>query len=570
MSAQIFVIAALLLAAVAGCLDAWRARGWRRALGLAANLAFAALLYPLFFPPVQEAQPQTLHVLAANTPPDQQAALPDDARVVALPGADAGTWPRVPDLATALRRYPDTGRLRVYGDGLGAADRDAARGWPLDFTPGAVPQGIAALQLPAEVRAGHRFAIEGEVNGPHGQALALREPGGQISRTTTDAHGHFRFELLARRAGDLQAELQLPAADGSEAQTLSVPVAVRPGARLRLLLLAGGPDPDLKYLQRWALDAGHEVSTRISLSRGITQQRGDAGLDDAALAQTDVLVIDERAWAQLDKAGRARLLQAVEQGLGLLLRLGGPLPAAVAADWRALGISLQNADIDTKATIPGETGEGPAAALRRLPLQPASALASLADAADGKALGVWRNRGLGRAGALWLQGSHSLVLSGQAPLHDAFWAQVLDRLARPRQAAAAAITDTAWRGERLRLCHSDSALSVTAPDGTQTTLIPRRDEAGRWCAGFWPRLAGWHEWRAGELRTRFYVRDPQTAIALHRSQTRAATRALAGEGEAGRVVAAQAGPRWPWFLAWLLPAGLCWWLQRRRTRGQDS
>ena len=568
MNQHLLIVVLLLLGGLLGLAECWRLRGARRYLGLAASLAATALLYFVLFPPLQDSHGQPLVVLTEGASTEQLAAASDQPNRVALPGSEAPAGvARVPDLATALRRRPGSTTLQVLGDGLGAADRDAARGLPLRFEPAPLPRGIVEVQIPPQIRSGHSFELRGRVQQGAGAQLTLREPGStQAQRAEADAQGEFRFSAVARQAATLPYTLELLAADGKVEQSLPLPLQIEAGNRLRLLLLSGGPDPDLKYLQRWALDAGHSVSARISLSRGIAQQRGDGDLDDAGLADADIVVIDERAWAQLDKTARTRLLAAVDNGLGLLLRLSGTPGAAVLADWRALGVGLKTVDMDTKLQLANQSAAVDNG-LQRLPLLTDDAtLAPLARAADGKALGVYANRGQGRIGAWWLLGTQSLVTSGQAALHDALWSSALDALTRPRQPRAIASPDWIWRGERSRVCAGDAALSVREDDGSTLALIAQRSDEARWCAGYWPRRAGWQTLQAGEQQRRVLVHDPASLPSLYRAQRQAATQALAGRGDSARTPPPQPGPRWPWFLAWLVPLSLLWWLQRQRSR----
>jgi len=570
MSLSLAIVLTLAAAAVLGLAESARLSGWRRLLGLAAATAAPTLLYFVLFPPLHEVPGRTLQVLTTGatmpSPPDTA-----ELRTVALPGsvAPAGVE-RVPDLATALRRHGDATVLRVLGDGLSAADRDAARGRELEFDAPPLPRGVIALDIPADIRAGHSFVIGGQVGQPQDLQIVLREPGGaRQGPLSLDADGRFRFTLFAARAAELDYELQLLAADGSELQRLAVPVQVRDGAALRLLLLSGGPDADHKYLQRWALDAGHTVDARISLSRGIAQQRGDASLSAATLAATDIAIVDERAWSALDKAARARLLAAADAGMGVLLRLVAAPSAAQIAEWRGLGIGLNNADIATTLHLPGETRQGATAALQRLPLAvKGDALIAIARDDAGEAFAVARNRGQGRIGAWWLQDSHTLVTSGQAALHDALWADALDAIARPRQAVPPTVPALSWQFERAVVCAQEATLRVTAPSGIATDVTTRGAGDSRWCGGYWPRETGWHTLQAGAASTRFFVRAAADAPSLYQAHTSAQTGALAGASAAGALtLVAQPGARWPWFLAWLLPASVLWWLQRaRRTR----
>lgn len=563
MTLEHVVVVLLAAAALIGILETRRLTGARRLAGLAAAIAAPALLYFVLFPPARPLQPVPLRVLTAGTAATPRVA----AMTVALPGSDAPAGvERVPDLATALRRHPAAGVIEVIGAGLAASDRDALRGRSLRFDAAALPRGIVAIDLPGEVRPGHTFHVSGSVAQPEGLRIAWHEPGGDRREPVAlAADGRFSFAAFAPRAGDVNYALSLLDANGAEIERVTVPVSVRDGVALRLLLLAGGPDPDLKYLQRWALDAGHTVDARISLSRGIAQRRGDASLTDAALAATDAVIIDERAWSALDTATRVRLLSAVDAGLGLLLRLGSMPSAALVAQWRELGLPLESADLAPAVRLPGEAGDA-ASAVRRLPLRAVGSDGiALARDSGSTALAVARNRGQGRLGVWWLYDTRTLVSGGEGALHDALWANAIDRLARPRQTAPPTAPPHAWEHERNDLCAREADVHVDAPSGETTVVLTQRGTDGQWCGGFWPREPGWHAVRTGTARTHFYVRAAGEAVALHRAQMAVATRALAGEVAVPTPVPVP-GPRWPWFLAWLVPATMLWWLQRSRSR----
>lgn len=609
MSLPLLTAGVLAIAALLGLVEMRAQTGVRRWLGFVAALAAPALLYLALFPPPQAGSGRELVVLTADAPRDFQA--PPGALVVALPGSEAAGVEHVADLATALRRHADAHSLQVIGAGLSPADRDAARELPLRFDAATLPRGIIALEPPSAVQAGHAFTLRGRVTAAPDRQLVLLEPGGRRQGPLKpEADGSFRFDAFAPRAAELNYELQWLDAGGTVLDRVDVPVAVREGRPLRLLLLAGGPDPDLKYLQRWALDAGHRVDARISLSRGISQQRGETNLSAETLAATDIVIVDERAWSQLDKATRTRLLEATDAGLGLLLRLVAAPSPALLTEWRGLGIALQSTTADTGVRLPGAAEN---TTLQRLPLTANDPnLLPLARDRGGNPFAVARNRGQGRIGAWWLQGSAGLVPSGQASLHDQLWANALDVLARPRQKPSVPVPAWAWQDERVELCAATPSLRVAAVDATTGTastsdtagtdaaraaaptdtsgtpdaaagaraetaraiadagstpgaavaiLTEPRGE-GRWCGGFWPREPGWYRLQAGEVQTPLFVRKAGTAVALHRAETLAAMRALPAAATAAQA-APRPGPRWPWFLAWLLPASLLWWLQRR-------
>ena len=101
-----------------------RAAPWRLATLLAAQPLLAVLLHlGLFSPPAEGTAGAGGLAVAVRGAPALVPTAPGE-RLVVLPGAPAGLGgERAPDLATALRRHPDAGRLRVVELGAEAETR---------------------------------------------------------------------------------------------------------------------------------------------------------------------------------------------------------------------------------------------------------------------------------------------------------------------------------------------------------------------------------------------------------------------------------------------------------------
>src|SRR5690606_30494979 len=107
-----------------------------------------------------------------------------------------------PDLATALRRHPDTSRLQVLGGGLDPRDRDAARGLAVDFEPPPLPRGLVELQAPARAAPGAAFDVHGRVNRAEGGQARLLDPAGQaVDAVELDDSGSFHLRGYVRSPG---------------------------------------------------------------------------------------------------------------------------------------------------------------------------------------------------------------------------------------------------------------------------------------------------------------------------------------------------------------------------------
>ncbi|MEL1263524.1 carboxypeptidase regulatory-like domain-containing protein [Pseudoxanthomonas putridarboris] len=553
----------------------------------------ALLLYFTLSPPRQAGATGTLVVLTANA---DTAALPAalrSERRIALPEAPAtADVERVPDLATALRRHPDAQRLHVVGAGLEARDADAVGDRALSFTPPPLPRGIVRLD-PAvgRVAPGGVFTASGQVEGVAQASVELRDPAGQrIDAAPVDARGVFVLTGTGRLPGPAGFTVQVLDARKKPVESLALPVWTQADPAPRVWVLAGAPNAELKYLRRWATDAGLPLHLQVGLGGGL--QLGDAPLPMTAdtLQRFDLVVLDERSAAALGENQRAALAAAVRDGLGLMLRVTGPVPQNTrrllgfqlqasgedagfrllrpAPDddaWRARrGSGTADAPLDADAV----TGGLPALTRRTTSAQADDALPLLRDA-DGNALAQWRAEGRGRV-AVWMPvDTYRLVLSGHPERHGELWSQAFATLARGSGSPPPRLPADAREQQRVSLCGVPAEARVVAPDGHATRLLPDPATGSDRCAAYWPRQPGWHRLEWGDAGWPFHVRAQDEAPGLRAAALRERTLRLVGEAKAAspdraQVEAGPRGPAWPWFLGWLAAAGLLWWLERSR------
>ena len=597
----IALLAVLALASARLCWQQWR--GPARARGMFAGLllmqaAVTVLLYLTLVPPLQRVPGGQLTVLTAAADQVRWSAVPGET-VIALPEATkvAGAL-AAPDLASVLRQHPGTPSLRLIGDGLSARDRDVAlpRGVRIE-SPNA-PQGWIALQPPAVTAPGAVFTVSARAQGVPSARAELVDPAGVvIDRATPDADGRVQLSGVARVAGQSVFGLRLLDAESHVIDTLAVPVDTAAAATPRLLILAGAPGPEFKYLRRWATDAGLRVQAQANAGGGVSLGDAPIALTAASLAGTDAVLLDERSLAGLSAAQRSALQQAIRGGLGVLVRTSGPLNDSARQALRGWGMPVSGNNQAAPLTLPADADAALLQA-RRGPQRPASDTTAYIEEADtashqasvpvlerlgvavndatpllhddkGNSIGGYRPLGRGRVALLPVTDSYRLVLAGRDDRHAELWSGVLARVARPLPAADAprVDSDTPWAGERVALCQLREAAQVRAPDGALIALRIDPASGAERCAGYWPMQAGWHQLQQGENRHAFYVVDPAAARSLHRQQLREATaqRLAVGTAATSAGVIETPGPRWPWLLAFVLAAGLLWWLERRRV-----
>jgi hypothetical protein len=559
--------AAALIAAFRVLRKRWR---WGRAVALA-QFALAGLLYAALFPPRLAGPSVPLFVLTPGATPAQMDTLEPGVAAVALPGAPASVRAeRMPDLATALRRHPGTGSLRIVGYGLASRDRDAARDLPLRFDAAPLPDGIDEWSAPYAVSAGNVWRVSGRAHGADGGRVELLDPGAGVAASAAIGDdGAFLLHATARLDGETLYRLRAVRADESVVDDVPVALVVRRAEPVRALLLAGGPAPEFKYLRRWAADAGATMTVRIGLSPGITAREGAVAMEPASLREFDVALVDERAWAALGAGEKAGLMDAVRDGLGLILLARGAPSRSTSQQWAELGFqtaSLESAPAVTLARDLGLDAQD-RYALQRIPLFVESHDAAVVVANDdGQALGWMATWGSGRVGLWSVVDTYRLTLGGRGAHFGTLWARWFETVARASAVSAPQLPRIPRAGERSILCGIAPDARVAADPPVPLLAIPGHPGASA-CSAWWPRAAGWQRLEQGNRHWPVYVLAATDARARAAAESHAATRAIERTGARAGVEVSRttALSRWPFAGLWLALAAAAWWWERRRA-----
>ena len=592
---------ALALAVIVAIASARQSRGntthrGRRWGVIGLQVIVATLLYFCLVPPPRQQPAGGLVVLGI-----------DASRAGAFPASEGPLWllpeaadvpgaKRVPDLATALRQHPAS-TLTLVGAGLVARDRDAVLPRDVRWQPTATPRGWVALQPPADAAPGARFEVQAQARGVARAKAELLDPAGSVvDRADVAEDGHVQLSGITRAEGRSVFQLRLLDADGHVVDSAPVPQQTLPAAPLRLQVRASAPGPELKYLRRWAADAGIRVQVQADTGAGLSVGDGALPLDAASLARSDLLLLDERSLAALNAAQLAAVRQALREGLGVLVRSAGAPSASARQRLHDLGLPLRGDGSSQVLELPGD-GESAVLAARRGPLAAGTLPTGYGEEADrsshdaalptlealalqvpgsnallhdrtGKAVGGWRATGKGRIGLLPITDSWRWVLAGRDDRHGELWSGVVATLARAQGSAEALWSPQpiSWAGERQALCGVQAPLQAFNARGEGTPLIVDGATSDLRCAGWWPREAGWQRLQHGDATLWRYAFDPKDAPALHQqAMIDATTQALAGSSPAtASLMQPVPGSRWPWWLAFVLCASLLWWLERRR------
>ena len=550
-----------------------RPKLWRISAIFLLQIVSTALLYFSLFPPPTFTSAERLVILTANS---EATNANISGRVLSLPEAKQSTNAEpIPDLATALRRYPGVNHLEIIGDGLGPRDQEATRGLSVEFNPSPLPQGLIELSLPEKVSSGARWSLQGRINKIENARVELLDPGNAVlASTQVGAEGDFTLADTARTAGLAMYQLRILDTQKKILDNIQIPLNIVQEKPLRVLSLSGGPNPELKYLRRWALDAGVQLQSQVNLSVGVQMNNAAIAINAASLRDLDLLMLDERAWGGMSRGSKQAVTDALLSGLGVLLRITGPLYANDRSELRTLGFAINDANLVQSIHLNSDGDKKLRPTLTRRPLTVSSrdSVTLLRDDSNNP-LAVWRAEGRGRIGLMWLTDTYKLVLNGDSSGHGQIWHDTVSTLARTRNESAIYLPDQNFRiNERMVLCNLAAKTYVQEPEAGISYLALDAATGAKKCAAYWPQHSGWHVVSTDTQELPFYVRDANEMLGLKANAMREATLLLAANHSAVKNTSRipVAGSPWPWFFGWLLITALLWLLERSKlgTKGR--
>jgi len=338
------------------------------------------------------------------------------------------------------------------------------------------------LSLPQQLMAGRATGLTFSIIGPVGarERLHLLDADGTVvdsAEVALDGRGlgAGAFRVRPVRAGWHEWTVR------TAGESRAAGMWALPERAPRVLIAAGPPGPESRFVARALEETGVQLDLRQPLGHGLTAGAAPESLpaDPMVLAEYDVVIVLHGA--HLDAGRRAALERYVsEHGGGVLIGVRDPLlerlglAAGAQPDPRSISADDMRWSLPPELVrLPSVTGSSAAEPLTAAP----GALAA-ATAGDGAALLVMRGVGHGRAAALGLRETWRWRVAGAAgDEHREFWRSVVDWLAppatdlridTPRPVSAAGlpvIVDVEARG-------TPPLLRLRRPDGTLETLAP--------------------------------------------------------------------------------------------------
>jgi hypothetical protein len=479
-----------------------------RILAVAAAIsALVLLVFPLKYEVSKNASPARLALLTTGA---DLGKLSDDAYFTTdssiLEKSGRKNIKYIPDLSYYLQSHPEINVVQVAGYGLSSRELNAVKDYSYHFEPADQPGGIIACNWPQTIRKTARLRVQGIYNNTKDESvrIVLAGTGSRLDSVTIKAKtkGRFSLESTAGHLGKaVYTVLALQGTDTLEKQKL--PVIITEAKKIRILVLSSFPDFEYKFLKNWLFDHNYEVvfRTRISKDKFSTDQLNTSinadELNTGTLSRFDGVIADEEELAKLNTPEAGALNAAINQGLGLLIRIVEEKTSSSFA--RKFTIVLHT-DSLVKMTVPhfaDETNnlQAIASVPLRVQLQPQQQ-ALLKDKA-GRVLMATGLSGGGKIVVSTVASTYTWMLSGQRDDYAKFWSRSINNTIRKQEQGQNWQTEPGLpvKAQQVKLVLQAAAgpRPPVVTVGKEKLLSVQNDVLPySWRSIFWPEESGWN------------------------------------------------------------------------------
>ncbi|GGI24633.1 hypothetical protein [Pedobacter mendelii] len=494
---------------------------WRVLASLIAVICFALLIIPVKYETSLRRNANEITLLTAGINPDSIAKLKGQKYSLASADLVNAKTILIPDLSYFLATHKDIKKLNIYGNGLSDEELKSVNGYEINFHPAAKPNGVISANWQHKIKTTEQLNVQGIYQNTSNEKvkILLKGLGNSIDSLSIEPKSDksFSFNTQPKQTG--KAIYQLIALQGRD--TLSkepIPFLAGEQSPMKVLILASFPDFEYKFLKKWLFENKYPLAFRSQISKNkystdflnmdsLSLNRINA----SSLKKFDVLIIDEEELAALGGSERAAIDNAVNSGMGIVIRIlnaksitpisgrFGRFESPVPKD-KQLGLLLKDENYKF-SKLPLEQTLFLKASQNDQPL--------VADG-SGKILVNSTIKGSGKILISSLVSTFNWLLSGKTSDYTTYWSEILSKAARKKPEIQSVKTTPQFPviNEKIRFV-VDLGESGKIPKLKidSLKLAPRQniELPFQWDTTFWPTRDGWNNLSVNQSTQSFFI-----------------------------------------------------------------
>ncbi len=378
---------------------------------------------------------------------------------------------------------PDPSRydsILLLGNGLKGSSAAILKDKYVTWEKPMAIRGISQIRFPEVSWKNRAVEISGKVSDSN---LFLISSINSITDTLLIDNHLFKFNHTFKKSGRNLIELWAIDSSGTVHDYYPIGMDTRTATPMRFLVLSSFPKFEYRFIREHLAAEGHQVTSRTMVSRNTFTWEF---LNSAAVRSDpfrrldvfDMLIMDEDTFNKLSGNERKLLLNAIDNGLGLLMID----PVNALSSDQFLDQKLPPFERVKRTVI--DMGS------QRLNILPFAFL-NESENTDWQAT---LTHGGGQISFSLLSETYPLLLSGDSVSYRAIWSDLIFKTARTKETARIDLMDDSERhvDERMTVSVYSRSRPSLSIDNFKVALEQDRIIREKWLGYYWPADSGWH------------------------------------------------------------------------------
>jgi hypothetical protein len=494
---------------------------WRIMVSFFMVLCFLLLLVPITYQTQHRQSTGEINLITAGTHPDTIAQLKGNYGALATANLRNNKAKSITDLPYFLKSNPQIKKLTIYGYGLNENELRLLKDHEVVFHPTKNFSGIISASWQHQLKVSEPLLVQGTYQNKEEKTvkLLLKGFGTDIDSIIVEANTNksFSFKIQPKQIG--KAIFQLIAFQKRDTISIDpVPFEVSEQEPIKVLMLSSFPDFEYKFLKKWLFENQYPLAFRSQISKNkyttdfLNLERFNLErVNISTLKKFDLLLIDEEELLAISETERTAIATAVQQGMGLLIRISNPKIAkafgynflryeAAPAKNKQLNVQLLSSNLK----------------LHELPIEQVLYLKvkqgdqPLVVDAGGKILANSTLIGNGKIIATTIGATYQWLLAGKKTDYTNYWSEILVKGAKKKQelynSYVAPQFPTLYQKTNIKVDVNDpNKVPLLKIDSVNLSPRQNMELPFKWDATFWPQHTGWHDAKINDYTSSFYV-----------------------------------------------------------------
>jgi len=407
---------------------------------------------------------------------------------------------------------PAIGSLQVFGYGLSEEQLAQLHSLPVQFHSPKLPNGVSSVSWNAQLKTGEKLSVQGSFNNTTDKAVnvSLKGLGTTVDSTFIQANTSTNFDLntTPRHAGRAVYRL-ISTTDADTLANESIPVTVDAIKPLKILMLAGSPNFEDKFLKNWLTEKGYGVAVRSTISKDKfsqefvnVEQQSLAHLTPGLLGKFDIILSDLEVLKSLNASESEALKQEVlQKGLGIIVRADSTAHTNfwLQQNYPVTKVSTAG-QVVTSLKIQGQDGSSAKLLLDPIYITAQNYTQPLVFDQQNHILASSSLAGSGKEVFTVLNATHNWMLSGDENDYTALWSLLITKAAKhtPTAEQWSVVNKVPAVNSHTKFQLETSAAQPEIRINQSKIAIERNvDLPFVWHAAYWPQHAGWQQVQQG-------------------------------------------------------------------------